>query len=87
VVPPRYGLALRDFLVEPIKLGQHNHALQRVHPSPYADPGMHITLALPMHPNFPARLGDAIVAGEDRPTIPVTAQRLARKKTGTANRT
>lgn len=43
---------------------------------------MYIALALAMDANLPARLGDGIVAGEDRAAVSITTKGLAGEETG-----
>jgi hypothetical protein len=59
------GLALGDFSVEAVELGQDHSALQRIHPSARANARMHMPLTLPMNTNLPTGLGQGIVIGKD----------------------
>ena len=83
MIAPGDGLALFNFLVEVVKLGQHDGALQGIHTTTDSDASMYIAFALAMHSNFSAGLRQDFVIGEDGTTIAIAAERLAGKEAGT----
>lgn len=73
--------ALLNLPLETFQFGQHDRALNGVHPAANADTGVDVPLALSMNPDLAARLGNRVVAGEDRAAVTVAAERLAREET------
>mmetsp|Transcript_20919 Transcript_20919/g.80520 ORF Transcript_20919/g.80520 Transcript_20919/m.80520 type:complete len:416 (-) Transcript_20919:3495-4742(-) len=76
--------AAADLPIKTVELAEHDGTLQRVHAAADAQAGVQIALALPMHADLTAGLGERVVAREDRAAVAVAAQRLAGEETGAA---
>lgn len=77
--------ALLHFPFKAFHLGQHDRTLNGIHPATNADPGVDVTLALAVHPDLAACLGNRVVTGEDRAAVAVAAEGLAREETCAAD--
>ena len=85
VVAPTNFKTLLHFPFKAFHLGQHDRALDGVHPAANADTGVDVPLALTMNPDLPACLGNRVVASEDRTAVAVAAEGLAREEARAAD--
>src|SRR5690606_25026190 len=78
--------ALADLPVEPPELAEHDCTLQRVHSAADADRRMVIAALLAVDADLAHLLGQRVVAREERATVAVATERLAREEAGAADR-
>ncbi len=84
VVAVADGDALRDFVLKARELGEEHGALQGVHAAADTDAGVDVALALAVDADFPAGLGELVVAGEDGAAVAVATQGFAGEEAGAA---
>ena len=77
--------ALLDLPIEAFELCQNDRALQGIHAPTNADARMHVAPLLPMDANLAHGRSQGVVVGEDRATVAVATERLAREEAGAAD--